>query len=114
MRSFCSLEDGWSLQYVTTCFIEKFKNYRSNARILVIRDEPIRHRGSKEERAFYTALVEFYINWYHLPTPRWLKKKEYTLKKTYYPFSKNLKLEDSPLEFKNRNIVIGKNDVVQA
>ena len=108
---FCSLED-FSLSECMTCFVEEFKNYRHGARLIVLRDEPIRFRGTKQERAFYAGLCEFYANWYHLPLPPWLEKEEYFLEEKWYPFMENLVDEKSPIEFRKRNIIIGPNDVV--
>lgn len=108
---FCSLED-YSLSDCMTCFVEEFKNYRHSARKLVLRDEPMRLRGTQQERAFYAALCEFYANWYHLHLPPWLEKEEYFLKEKWYPFSTDLIESKSPIEFRRRNIIIGPNDVV--
>lgn len=110
---FCSLED-FSLSDCMTCFVEEFKHYRESARLIVLRDEPIRFRGTKQERAFYAALCEFYANWYHLPLPPWIEKEEYFLEEPWFPFSEERFLikEKSPMEFRKRNIFIGPNDVV--
>ncbi|MGL4949957.1 MAG: hypothetical protein ACRC5M_06215 [Anaeroplasmataceae bacterium] len=109
---FCSLED-FSLEDVVNCFIEEFKQYRLSAKIIVLRDEPIRLRGTKEHRAFYCALCEFYCNWYHLEIPQWVNKDDYVLKETYHPFGTLYDFNKSPVEFRKRNISIGPNDIVQ-
>lgn len=108
---FCSLEE-YPLEDVMICFVEEFKNYRESARLRVLKEEPMRYRGTREERAFYAALCEFYSNWYHLPQPPWLFKEEYFLEDIYKPFNKESEINRSPMEFRKRNIAIGKNDVV--
>lgn len=107
---FCALED-FSLKDVVNCFIEEFKNGRPNARVLILRDEPMRYRGTKRERAFYASLCDFYCNWYNLPIPPWLDKEEYILDEPWYPYGHIVDQKRTPLEFKKRNIFIGQNDV---
>ena len=99
---------------VVNVFIEEFKRLRYNGKLITLRDEPMRLRGTKEERAFYCALCEFYANWYHLPLPPWIHKKEYVLEKEWYPYGYEdcYDKEKSPIEFRRRNIIIGPHDVV--
>lgn len=112
---FCSLQE-YDLKEVMICFVEEFKNYTNVSRYAVLKDEPIRYRGSREQRAFYASLCEFYCNWYHLKTPCWVNKDEYFLHYDYFPFCDGdttlVCKERTPLEFKKRNIYIGESDVV--
>lgn len=101
----------YSFNDVVNVFIEEFKNRRPNGRKVILRDEPMRLRGTKQERAFYAALCEFYANWYHLPLPLWLEKEEYVLDEPWFPNGEVIK-EKSPIEFRKRNIFIGPSDVV--
>ena len=109
---FAALQD-FSLLDVVTCFIEEFKNGRPGARKIILRDEPMRYRGTKQQRAFYAALCDFYCNWYHLPIPPWLDKKEYILDEPWYPYGDGFDISRTPIEFKKRNIFIRENDVIQ-
>ena len=99
---------------VVNVFIEEFKHLSPVGRKLTLRDEPMRLRGTKQERAFYYALCEFYANWYHLPLPPWIEKEEYVLDELWYPYGgeRYNAVEKSPIEFRKRNIIIGPSDVV--
>lgn len=105
------LED-YNFKELYPVFLEEFKNYSQHTRRLVLRDEPIRLRGTKQERAFYAAMCEFLTNYYHIGQPQWLFKEEYFLDEPYYPFGEYNSLDKSPIEFRKRNIAIGVNDMI--
>lgn len=104
------LYGDYSFNDIVNVFIEEFKGRCLEGMKVILRDEPMRLRGTQRERAFYAGLCEFYANWYHLPLPLWLDKSEYFLAEPWFP-NGSTPMEKSPIEFSKRNIFIGVSDV---
>lgn len=105
------VKNKWPIKDVSRTFLEGLDLMGCIRLTEILNVEPGVFDGDKKQRSYYCSLIDYYCSENRLTIPRWTLDEKYNLSEIYYPFNNSSELKNSLEEFKDRNIVVLKEDL---
>lgn len=107
------IDEGRTLNFGWRIFLDEYYRSELKTRSFLVKDE-VSLEISEEEKAVIAAGVHRLTRLDEIPTPEWVYKDEYYLKKPFFPKDARgrmrlICLVESPPEYKSRNIYTSSN-----